>query len=65
LQKYLASFVGTVVTQPTDAESKRRKTQQYVDKRAEYFEHRYRRQQIGFHKKKESKFRFRITLAQT
>jgi transposase len=39
--------------------------QQYVDKGAEYYEHRYRRQQIEFLKKKASKLGFRITLAQT
>lgn len=39
--------------------------QQYVDKGAEYYEHRYRRQQIEFLKKKASKLGFQITLAQT
>lgn len=39
--------------------------QQYVDKGAEYYEHRYHRQQIEFLRKKASKLGFRITLAQT
>ena len=39
--------------------------QQYVDKGAEYYEHRYRRQQIEFLKKKASKLGLQITLAQT
>src|ERR1700726_2176573 len=39
--------------------------QQYVDKGAEYYEHRYRRQQIEALKKKASKLGFRITMAQT
>jgi transposase len=39
--------------------------QQYVDKGAEYYEHRYRRQQIEFLRKKASKLGLQITLAQT
>jgi hypothetical protein len=39
--------------------------QQYVDKGAEYYEHRYRRQQIEFLGKKASKLGLQITLAQT
>jgi len=39
--------------------------QQYVDKGAEYYEHRYRRQQIEFLRKKAAKLGLKITLAQT
>jgi transposase len=39
--------------------------QQYVDKGAEYYEHRYRRQQIEFLRKKAGKLGLKITLAQT
>jgi transposase len=38
--------------------------QHYVDKGAEYYEHRYRRQQIEFLTKKAAKLGFQITLAQ-
>jgi len=40
-------------------------SQQYVDKGTEYYERRYRRQQIEFLRKKASKLGLRITLAQT
>ena len=39
--------------------------QHYVDKGAEYYEHRYRRQQIEFLRKKATKLGLQITLAQT
>ena len=39
--------------------------QQYVDKGAEYYEHRYRRQQTESLRKKASKLGLQITLAQT
>jgi transposase len=39
--------------------------QHYVDKGAEYYEHRYRRQQIEFLSKKAAKLGLQITLAQT
>jgi transposase len=39
--------------------------QHYVDKGAEYYEHRYRRQQIEFLSKKAAKLGFQITLAHT
>jgi len=39
--------------------------QHYVDKGAEYYEHRYRRQQIEFLRKKAAKLGLQITLAQT
>jgi transposase len=38
--------------------------QRYIDKGAEYYEHRYRRQQIEFLTKKAAKLGFQITLAQ-
>jgi hypothetical protein len=37
--------------------------QHYVDKGAEYYEHRYRRQQIEFLRKKATKLGLQITLA--
>ncbi|MDQ1405177.1 MAG: hypothetical protein QOG55_806, partial [Acidobacteriaceae bacterium] len=39
--------------------------QHYVDKGAEYYEHRYRRQQIEFLRKKATKLGLQSTLAQT
>lgn len=39
--------------------------QRYVDKGSEYYEHRYRRQQIAFLRKKAAKLGLHITLAQT
>ena len=39
--------------------------QQYVDKGAEYYEHRYRRQQIEFLRKKAAKLGLQITVAHT
>src|SRR5579859_5548551 len=39
--------------------------QQYVDKGAEYYEHRYRRQQIEFLRKKAAKLGLQITMAHT
>ena len=39
--------------------------QRYVDKGAEYYEHRYRRQQIEFLRKKAANLGLQITLAQT
>src|SRR5277367_2027320 len=39
--------------------------QQYVDKGAEYYEHRYRQQQIEYLRKKATKLGLQITLAQT